>query len=84
MAHPPALLIGHQSRKRKMSTVVNLVATARYKTIIRPVQNTSRSQLRGSSPNDRRYDRGETEMAEQMEADLWLRGSVQQQHLHSH
>jgi hypothetical protein len=32
----------------------------------------------------RRYERGATEMAEQMEADLWLRGSVQQQHLHSH
>jgi hypothetical protein len=35
-------------RKRKMSTVVHLVATARYKTPNRPVQNTSRSQLRGS------------------------------------
>jgi hypothetical protein len=84
MAHPPALLIGHQSRKRKMSTVVNMVATARYKTINRPVQNTSRSQLRGSQPQRRRYEREATEMAEQMEADLWLRGSVQQQHLHSH
>jgi hypothetical protein len=31
-----------------------------------------------------RYDRGATAIAEQMEADLWLRGSVQQQHLHSH
>jgi hypothetical protein len=87
-AHGPpstALLTGHQSRKRKMSTVVNLVATARYKTINRPVQNTSRSQLRGSQPQRRqRYDRGATAIAEQMEADLWLRGSVQQQHLHSH
>ena len=86
-AHGPpstALLIGHQSRKRKMSTVVNMVATARYKTINRPVQNTSRSQLRGSQPQRRRYEREATETAEQMEADLWLRGSVQQQHLHSH
>jgi len=58
--------------------------TARYKTINRPVQNTSRSQLRGSQPQRRRYEREATEMAEQMEADLWLRGSVQQQHLHSH
>jgi hypothetical protein len=51
----------------------------------RSVQNTSRSQLRGSQPQRRRrYDRGATAIAEQMEADLWLRGSVQQQHLHSH
>jgi len=59
-AHGPpstALLIAHQSRKRKMSTVVNLVATAQYKTNNRPVQNTSRSQIRGSQP---RYEREAT------------------------
>jgi len=31
-----------------------------------------------------RCNRGATNNGEYMAADLWLRGSVQQQHLHSH
>ena len=40
---PSTALADRPPEQKKMSTVVNLVATARYKTINRPVQNTSRS-----------------------------------------
>ena len=41
-------LLNRHSRKRKLSTAANQDATAQYNKINRPVQDTSRSQLRGS------------------------------------
>ena len=48
----------------------------------------TRRQLRGSQQRQLRgsqhCDRTATNNGEYMAADLWLRGSVHQQHLHSH
>ena len=41
-------LLNRHSRKRKLSTAADPDATARYNKLNRPVQDTSRSQLRGS------------------------------------